>query len=393
MFCPKCGTQNTKTSKFCRECGRRIIAESEDIDARIGEGIPDPPDDAAVSDLLYATLKLYEQGKIESAFAKCKIALRMNPDSPSGHSLLGLIYEKKAEIQLEKGFREDAEDYLHAAIRQVERVLDANPDSIADREKLDELHDKLDSFREAHEVNRKPIGARMLIALGRIPPAWVASVSVVLVIFILLAFVFGRGNAESRDESKSKETKLARSENQVPQTGQQLPPTAYTPAAPAWTYQPQQTQPTQPQAYSQIPQGSYQPAAPSTQNQALPSLDPYPIRQPETPVTTTKPTKPEQPAVPERKPSENARAAYMRGDYASAASYYEEAISSGEDTGENQQKLGMCLYNLNKRDEAIGHFQKAVQLYMAQKSAGINVDAADKAIDTCKLYIDYLSRR
>jgi tetratricopeptide (TPR) repeat protein len=127
----------------------------------------------------------------------------------------------------------------------------------------------------------------------------------------------------------------------------------------------------------------------------LPPLDPYPVRPSQSSsITPSSPTEHQTtPSAPEKKASERAREAYLRNDYDTAASFYQEAISSGEDTGENRQKLGMCLYNLNKREAALSHFKRAVELYTAQKASGGDSAALSRAIDTCRLYIDDLSRR
>ena len=91
-------------------------------------------------------------------------------------------------------------------------------------------------------------------------------------------------------------------------------------------------------------------------------------------------------------PAETARAAYSVGDYDSAASLYQQAISGGQDTAENHQYLGMALFNLGRKAESITHFNRAVQLYLDRKAKGIDPSAAESGIRTCKTYIE-LARR
>lgn len=366
------------------------------------------PDDDAVAELLFETLKLYENGKLESAFAKCKMALQMNPNSTSARSLLGLIYEKKADIQLERGNKEDAEDYLRAAIRQIERVLEVNKDSDADREKLEALCAKVDDLSEYPVVKRPSLIRKEIESIKALPPALLAGVSTTLIlivfIFVLLVFRGGESGKAGRLETTPAPQQVVNGNQPSAQpstyNGQQRPLQVQPGPSnlpPAWTYNPQANSAPQ-QSYAPLPQGSNQPpsqqAQQSSSHSPLPPLTPYPVEKPKQAANQQKPEQPHQPApVPVKNPAEAARAAFMRGDYQSAAQLYEQAIASGEDTAEHNQKLGMCFYNLAKKDAAISRFQRAVQLYMEQKARGVDVEAADRAIDTCKLYIDDLSRR
>jgi tetratricopeptide (TPR) repeat protein len=309
-----------------------------------------------------------------------------------------MIYEKKSDQQLAQGNREDGEDFLRAAIRQIERVLDMNPDSVADREKLDELLEKLDDLTNSGVPKKPNLRERAQSLTTRVPLPWLAGAGTFAIVFIVLTIMFVKGKTPDKPE-RLEPPQAAQLRQRQAQSEQQLPPAVNTPATtpsqqPAWSYQPQQTQ-QQPQTYSRQPAYQYStpPSVPEPRAQLSP-LPPYPVEQPR-PTDHPKTEHTVQPAPvsrPEsvRNPGESARSAFMKGDYASAATLYEQAISNGEDTGENQQKLGMCLYNLNKREAALEHFQRAVQLYMAQKAAGADVNAA---IDTCKLYIDDLSRR
>lgn len=403
MICTRCGTQNSKTSKFCRECGKRLIIEGLNVEVEPGEEQSQSLDDTAVSDLLYETLKLYESDKLESAFAKCKTALGMNPQSSSAHSLLSLIYEKKADLQLERGNREDAEDCLRAAIRQIEWVLEANKDSDADREKLEELCAKVDRLNKYPGTKRVSFIQQAFAFVKGLPTPWVAGAGTFMIVFVILAAMLLRGGGKEERLEKNPAPQQVANRDQLPAPyGQQYPTQSGQPQStpsslpPAWTYEPPQSRTGSQQSYTPVPQGNNQqaqPAQPSALPSTMPPLTPYPVSKPQS-KEQPKQAQPAQAAsTPNRKPAESARTAYMRGDYQSAAELYEQAIASGEDTAENHQKLGMCLYNLTKNDAAISHFQRAVQLYMAQKAAGIDVDAAERAIETCKLYIDDLSRR
>ena len=388
MICTRCGTKNSKTSKYCRECGKRLVVEALELEVEEKAEQAGPPNDEAVTELLYETLKLYQSGKLEAAFSKCREAIRMNPNSPSGRSLLTLIYEKKADEQADKGNWEDAQDYLNAAIRQIERVLEANPESVADREKLAELRAKLEALTEKGTAPLQPLPARLLAMAARVPLRWAAGLGVFVLVFVLLMAFLGR-----KGEPAKAEPTQARSVQPSPQPNQGLPPPVSSPSSglriPAWTYRPPDSPTVQPNPSGQE-RPYYQPPEVTEAPEALVPLEPYPVKKQEPPPSPDR--KPEQakepPPAPERAPAETARAAYARGDYQTAASAYEDAIKQGEDSPENHQALGMCLYNLGRKDAAIVSFNRAVQLYLDRKAKGIDVEAAEQGIRTCKQYIE-----
>ncbi|MBI2843995.1 MAG: tetratricopeptide repeat protein, partial [Armatimonadetes bacterium] len=350
----------------------------------------------AVADLLYETLKLYEKGRLQAAFNKCRQALRLNPDSPSGHSLIGLIYERKAEEQIARGAFVDAEDYLHAAMRQMERVLEENPDSVADREKLEELRAKLADMG-GFEIDRPGVFARLRAIAKRAPFPWTAGAGAFAFVFVVL-FLGLNGSRSDREVQKPAQVAQPQQPAQQPQSApsQTLPRPTY----PAWTYQPP------PKLYPAQPQPDYgrQPT-PAASPRSAPPLTPYPVQQPpsnapsadsvaapQLPVlpvpAKAEPPEPQPPKVPERPASERARTALSSGDYQSASILYQEAISQGEDTPENHQSLGMALYNLGRKSSAAGHFERAIQLYQDRKARGIDVNAAESGIRTCKMYVE-----
>ncbi len=88
-----------------------------------------PRDEAGLPREVYALLAqanlLRMRGCWEEAVSNCMAALRMAPDSPSAQSLLGDIYENQGRFD--------------DAIQWYRMALDANPESPADRLKLDRL--------------------------------------------------------------------------------------------------------------------------------------------------------------------------------------------------------------------------------------------------------------
>lgn len=370
MKCQKCGAENTDGSKLCSACGAEI----------------EPEDKTAAAEILYETMRLYEQRDLDAALAKCKEALSLNPDSPSARSLLGLIYERLAEREETRGDMEQAKDYYSAAIRQIERVLEQNPESTADREKLQELRAKL-GMPESELSGVRAILSSAADFLRKVPPAYTAAIISCIIVFVILGALIGNSRPEP----------TAASEPSVPaQTypQPQQPPQAAQPqqgAPPAWTYQPN--------TQDDAEQSNYPRPEPSNTYQPLPELpqsvkvdtSPKPAVTAGTPTPTVAPPKVvvvPNPPQPEKSPAERAREAMSKKDYAAAVRLYEEAISHGENTAENHQQLAIAYYRNGNELKAREHFQKAIKLYQDRKSRGADTAGADAGIRACQDYLD-----
>lgn len=130
MICTHCKTQNYRDYKFCRECGARLDAGGLKIQAP-GQLPGELPGDTAagderrVAELLDQGFALLDQAKETEALALVQQALAICPESASAHSLLGVIYERQGRMA--------------EAAHQFELVSVLNPDSAADKEKLNQL--------------------------------------------------------------------------------------------------------------------------------------------------------------------------------------------------------------------------------------------------------------
>jgi hypothetical protein len=125
MICPSCKTLNFRDTKFCRECGEKLAvpAPPPNLDAtRLSLG---NPEELQVQALLNQAFTEFDGGRTIDARLACQAALALRPDSTAAHSLLGLIYEKEGKTA--------------EAIHQFRIVLELNPNSHADREKLERL--------------------------------------------------------------------------------------------------------------------------------------------------------------------------------------------------------------------------------------------------------------
>jgi tetratricopeptide (TPR) repeat protein len=406
LHCTRCGTENPINGNYCSECGKKLIVESLELEI-VQQVPPGQVDENAVTELVYETLKLYERDEIEAAFVKCKEALSLNPKSPSGRSLLGMIYEKKAEAEAAKGNAVDAEEFLRAAVHQLERVMEANPGSIADQGKLEELRRRLGDPSRIVARRRPKVHEPLIAAVKRVPVPVAASIGAALLVFLLMALLLRGGGKQSRPDggfvpmqSQTGQTQVTQQPQMQP--GQPIQPGTVVPqqpAPPAWTYRP--TAPPSslpPRVYWSVPENNYEPraSAPVPSLPATTTISPYPVEQPAEQSPPPQPaTRNDEPvrvppvSVQTTPPSDRARAALAKGDYDGAASAYQEAISRGEDTAENRQQLGMALYNQGKKSAALSQFQRAVQLYMDRKAKGIDAASADEGIKTCKTFIEF----
>lgn len=114
MVCAQCHTANADDNKFCTECGLRLA------------GAPHlPPASPEVTQLLARAFSLLEQGNLSEAHTAVDAALALDPESSSAHSLRGVLFERQGRVA--------------EAIREFELVVERNPDSGADRAKLNAL--------------------------------------------------------------------------------------------------------------------------------------------------------------------------------------------------------------------------------------------------------------
>lgn len=116
MVCSQCHTPNFRDYKYCRECGNRLEA---------AEAAGPVDEHAEVEQLLQHAFTQMDQGELEKALGTVQAALARDPENPSAHAALGLVYERQGLVQ--------------DAIHQFRVVLQLSPDSAADREKLQQL--------------------------------------------------------------------------------------------------------------------------------------------------------------------------------------------------------------------------------------------------------------
>jgi len=373
IVCSRCGTANPQDNKFCRECGTRLehpapnpppdeleAGSPEKVDIRIGE-------------LLYQAFQLYETNRLEEAMARCKDALRLNAESTSGHSLLGMIYEKQSDLAAAEGNEEAAKDYALSAMRQYERVLEINPGSVADAEKVRELRAKLrrwDGTPEPMTVAR--VVELSMEAIRQIPgPVALAAVAG-FVAFVALLMIWSR----SSQPGPRSVTPVVQPPPPAPVSEPPAPVYRYSPR-PATVPEPQFASPTPAVRAPSEPQPSIgAPASPEASEPERTVIPPVRITPKKLPTLPTAPETPPRPA--ETRPAEP------------RTSTPANAVIVEKPRGHDLQLQGMELARQNKPREAIASFRKAIEAYEAQIKAGEDVESANAGIRTCRHYIELL---
>lgn len=143
MVCPSCKAELPDDSCFCSACGVDVRPES----AR------EVAERAKQEEALLATANLWRmRGKWEDAERCCVEVMRANPNSIHAHSLLGDIYR-------DQGRYDDAAQWYQLA-------LDLDPNSLADRAKLDRVKDWM-----ARDEARARRPERQSAAAGSTSPA------------------------------------------------------------------------------------------------------------------------------------------------------------------------------------------------------------------------------
>lgn len=195
MKCPFCNADNTTNSKFCNQCGYKLIEIPVSVDDNFRIG----PEDKNDNDDFFDAWRYYESGDYELATELAKGLLETSPESTSLHSLIALIYEKKAQRARSIGADGDAQTYLYLAIAEYERILEINPNSSADKEKMEALKDKLFKKNENESFAYKFLRKVKAISI-QLYAALIAFVVVVLLLAVTLP-----KNDKKNDVSQQKE--------------------------------------------------------------------------------------------------------------------------------------------------------------------------------------------
>lgn len=125
MICPQCKTPNPIGSKFCRECGARLQTPEDALAVEEAARVETERREERVAALLADGIALSERGKPYEALPLVEEAARLLPASTSAQALLASLYERTGQTK--------------KAITAMEAVVALNPESEADRTKLEQL--------------------------------------------------------------------------------------------------------------------------------------------------------------------------------------------------------------------------------------------------------------
>lgn len=365
MKCPNCNTVNAKTNRYCRQCGTRleVLAPREPEPAAAPAAAAS--DEVALGKELFTALEMFEAGDLDAALEKSTRLVADNPSSASAHSIVALIYERKAENAFADGDSESARDFLKRAIEHYEAIIDLNPDSSADREKLASLRLR----HSASDASLPPVSfgpsvsiwrARLLDRIGSIPRPVIAGAAALVVVVVLVVAVTGLSGGKPKvSHPRSRHEKPVVVVEQGESNG--VPPRVYT-------FPSLQSPPTA------------APLAPTP-------IAPRPPRPPSAGVEPLKVPKPDRELtlVPEPKPENKTESATKSPQPTVQENPAPPAPS--KPSGDSLLARAIRLYNEGDASGAIDAARQAVDLYEADIAAGRNPDSARRGIDTAKKYI------
>lgn len=348
MKCPNCGVNNGKTSKYCRECGTRL-----DVLAPAPDSQETHKDEVALGEELFRVIELFEAGDIDAALEKGAKAVEEHPDSTSAHSIVALVYERKAEQMATEQNEEESHRFLRLAIEHYEKLIDHNPDSAADREKLASLRFKLTGVHTEHPVVEAKPSLEQRI---RRNPAliWIPGVAFCAVLFLAI-YLTKPAEPKPRPTGKvthAEEPAVEVTQDQPEDPGLKVytfPQAAHEPATPSQKM---------PVPSVNVSSGSGKITIPEIRPAHLPKID-----QTLTLIADPKPPT-KKPSVESAKPADRPTS--------------EKEVASQSGAGLLAQAIR--LHDQGKVSEAVGAANQAVVLYQADVDAGRNAEAASRGI-------------
>lgn len=379
MKCPSCGSTNGSANKFCRECGFRLAAGNEPGQSEFAACAAD---EVALGEELFDVMQLYSAGDLEGALSRIDKVIRCSPESVSAHSILALIYERKAARETEAGRDELGRDYMRLAAEQYETVVGLNPKSVADREKLASLRARLDGGSAAAPAAAVPKGLPVFReAIRAVPPQFLVAAGVFLVVLMLtIILIPGSEKDPVRAAGDNDKRVQIASPSNAPGAAQ-----ADTSAS-----QPQQ-QPLRVYTFPTPPQSAPAPSSPSSPARRIPPINNHepadvgPVKLPPLGTVTVVPeprdgarstTKPES-----RQPDEPSGKSGV--DEKETPSLAEDDPAPRID-GQTMLARAIDLHNQGRNAEAIGAAQQAMSLFQADIDAGRNVGAASRGVENAR---------
>lgn len=368
MKCPKCGSKNSDTNRFCRSCGGKLESTVE----RDPQIAPDMVvDEVALGEKLFGVWQLYSSGDTNAAMTRLQEVSSAYPERSSIHSMYALIYERMAELELVAGNTEAARSLLHQALDRYEKIVAMNPQSREDREKLASLRKKLRVAEPDTRANPVAAAAAGLVAtVSSLPPRVLAAIGAAILILVATAgFIWApRGDQRGSRASIEDVRPLQSDQGEVRVTEQ--PDTASEPPLSIYRFPAQETPATQP--VPQTPASAEKPKPPPTP----PTVEPVKIPSLPSGAARTAPASANRPGVgvvtraPEREPEE------------------EEPVD-----GSTTFARAILLHNQGLTQQAIVAAQQAIVLFDQEAASGKNAVAARRGAENAKKMISVWQSR
>lgn len=381
MKCPKCGSKNSDANRFCRACGCRLES--------IGEVEPQVAPEAAVVDevalgeQLFDVWQLYSAGDIDGALAKIEMVSHSFPERSSIHSLFALIYERKAEMQIEAGNVEAARGLLLEALDRYEKIVAMNPDSAADRQKRESLRRKLGAAGakpKASIPQSIPAAIRSIpAAIKALPPGVVPAAAVFLLVLVVLGFVLAPESSTQPRRATATTSATATTQTRTRPAHVAAAPESEVVTEPAPSPQPVVTSPSR--LYTFPAEGERpvpKPPAATTPKPPAPSSLP-PLKVPELPNVRVTPAKPKPPAPP--KPAADKPKRSIPPDQG------DDSEKTTTADGATTLARAIKLYDQGYNQQAVTAAQQAIVLFDAEAAAGKNTAAAKRGAENARKLI------
>jgi len=397
ISCKECAAPNSLDSAFCKKCGKPL-AQEEAIDAR-----------ETVEKQLDHGFELFHHGRTDEAWLNVESCLIADPDNLRALSLKGLILERRGLV--------------HEALECFEKIVSKDPNAALERMKLQTLRGTLDlrNNERPPQQQRLALGIAVCVTLlvisvvgafafsRRSQPQVVANTTGEKPNYTVDSFNQNdrsqaiKQAAQSQataDQSKTDNTQEAAKSDSQPATTQtqKITPTPLNGALPNPAQTDENTsKPVNPLAGAQI-----SPIPSTTNDQTVQSAtnnanigapsgsrsadpDPSAVQQ------TAQQTKPSRPPVVDIKLSDDqppkdsdlaidangieamlraARSQYQIGNYQSAASTYERALTAGADPAMTNQRLAQCYEQLGRTSEAKAAYGRAINAIQTQINGG-----------------------
>ncbi len=357
MRCPNCGTHNGKTNKYCRDCGTRleVLAPKEDKQ----EAAASRRDELTLGEELFGVHELLETGDLEAALEKGAKLATDNPDSASAHAIVAMVCERMSENFAAEADPLRAKEFLKLAIDRYETVIDLNPDSAADREKLASLR-----LRYTGQVVEMPViepEPERTKWFNKVSAPVLASGAAFIVLITLVIALTSSPKAKPENQTVQQPVEpptpsVAQQPLQPPQSPQP-PMSVYTyPATSSVSQPPQVSEPVQ-----QAPRLPQIPAQTEVRPANVPRIDQE--------LTLVPEAKPSAPTKPEPAPKQQAE---------------EVKTVSSAPIGDSQLAEAIKLGDQRRYSEAINAANRAIAMYQIDIESEKSVEQARRGITNAR---------